>query len=277
MIKSIQIPYNELFETRCRLAHDAGFRHMAVNFAALDHKTSDEWNVMRDDIEKILEKYNLKCVQSHLYYYDLRISSEIIDEEREEDIKEGIRVTAELGGDWCVYHPRTAINSGYKTSSAMEDNKKVISTYLEAAVKYGTGVALENLPIFGGIVPQMPFFTSNYEDLITLTDSFNDKRVGICWDTGHANMMDFNQANAIKEVGSRLKCTHIHNNFKREDSHMTPLAGDIKWDEVMKAFKEISYEGPFTCETGTPYTNEEAMRLYMNFDYQGLEYLEKLN
>lgn len=277
MIKSIQIPYNELFETRCRLAHDAGFRHMAVNFAALEHKTSDEWNAIREDITSILEKYNLKCVQSHLYYYDLRLSSEIVDEDREKDIKEAIRITAELGGNWCVYHPRTAINSGYKTSSAMEDNKRVISTYLEAAVKHGTGIALENLPIFGGIIPQMPFFTSNYEDLITLTDSFNDKSIGICWDTGHANMMDFNQANAIKEVGSRLKCTHIHNNFKREDSHMTPLAGDINWEEVMRAFNEISYEGPFTCETGTPYTNEEAMRIYMNFDYQGLEFLEKLN
>ena len=274
MIKSIQIPYNNLFETKCRLAHEAGFRHMAVNFAAIDSKTESEWSEMRDDIAKILEKYSLSCVQSHLYYYDLRISSEILEEKREEDIKQGIRVSGELGAKWCVYHTRTAVNSGYKTSAAMEDNQKVISQYLEVAIKHGTGVALENLPIFGGIVPQMPFFTSNYEDLINLADSFNDSHVGICWDTGHANMMDFNQPNAIKDVGTRLKCTHIHNNFKREDSHMTPLSGNINWNEVMGAFRAINFDGPYTLETCCEYKDEKAVELFMKADFEGLGYLE---
>ena len=65
----------------------------------------------------------------------------------------------------------------------------------------------ENLAIFNDVVPAMPFYSSGYEELPNLVDCFNDDNMVVCWDTGHANLMCFNQGNAIRFMGKRIKCT----------------------------------------------------------------------
>lgn len=276
MEKAVQIAFNDTFEKRCEYASMAGFTEIAVNFHDTVDTSIKAWGEASDKILKIMEKYNLKCVQTHLPYYDLRISAEILDDELEDKMKNSIRVGAEIGAKWSVYHPRTAINDGYIRPKNMGINKRVISKYLEWATKYGTGIALENLPIFNGIVPIMPFFTSEYSDLCELADSFKSKDVGICWDTGHANLMDFDQVQAIKYVGDRIKCTHIHNNNKYGDSHDNPDAGNIDWTRVMATLKEIGYKGPLTLEVHFQYDDEEIIKSAMKHNYVCLGYLERL-
>jgi len=276
MKKSIQIAYNELFETKCMCAHEAGFEYIAINYTEVLDKSEYEWEKITENIGEILEKNNLKPVQSHPYYYDLRVSSEITEERYEFAIKQSIISSGKLGAEWCVFHPRSSVSTGFRASDALRDNRKAFSEYLELAVKYDTGIAAENLPVFAGIVPIMPFYSSNYEDLSVLVDSFNDKSMGICWDTGHANLMNFDQGDAIRFLGGRIKCTHIHNNFSRQDNHLTPDSGDIKWDEVMTAFKSVGFEGPFTLETHCCYPDTELLRSFAKHNYACLEYLEKL-
>ena len=98
----------------------------------------------------------------------------------------------------------------------------------------------------------------------------------ICWDTGHANLMRFDQATAIKYIGDRLKCTHIHNNFHRDDEHLTVDQGDIKWPLVMGALKEINYDGPLTLETHCRYFEPELLKSFAAHNFKTLEYLEGL-
>lgn len=275
MKKAIQIAYNDIFAIKCAYAAQAGFQHIAVNFTEVNHKTEKEWAAVTEDIQSILDKTNLKCVQSHLYYYDLRLSSEIREDFHEFDIKQSIIATAKLGGDWCVCHPRTSITSGYSSHKALEDNREDLSEYLECAVKAGTGIAVENLPVFPGIIPVIPFYSSNYHDLIELVDSFQDTHLQICWDFGHANMMDFNQAEAIRCAGERIVCTHIHNNFKRSDDHLPPDSGTIDWQAVMTAMKENGFDGPLTLETHCLYPNTELLKSFARYNFVCLEYLEK--
>lgn len=276
MKKAIQIAYNDLFEAKCEYASKAGFRYIATNFTEALGKSEDEWKVIAEHIQGILEKWKLESIQTHLYYYDLRLSSEIVEEEREYDIKQSILASGRIGAQWCVLHPRTSITSGYRAAQSLADNRKAIDSYLEYAMKANTGIAVENLPIFRGIVPVMPFYSSNYDDLCELVDCFADDRVKACWDTGHANMMDFNQAEAILYMGERIKCTHIHNNFKHSDDHLTPDQGNIAWDKVMKAFQQIGYDGPLTLETHCCYPEEELLQSFAKHNLACLEYLEKM-
>lgn len=276
MIKAIQIAYDEFFEKKCRFAAEAGFRHIAVNFHDMKDRSPAAWEKAPDEIRRILSANDLTAVQSHLPYYDLRISVEILDEEMEEAIRNSIKVCGEVGIPWCVWHPRSSVSSGFRASQALEDNKKVISGYLDLAASCGTGIALENLPSFPGIIPQMLFYTCIYEDLSTLHDSFRTENVCVCWDTGHANMMHFDQAEAIRFMGSRIGCTHIHNNFCREDLHLPPDDGNIKWDQVMGAFRDIGYTGPFTLETHCLYSEDDMLRAFAAYNFAGLKYMEKL-
>lgn len=276
MIKSIHIGYNDLFKQRCEFAVAAGFKDIAINFTGMIDKTEDDWKQAIEDIQDVLDKTGLSCIQSHPYYYDLMISSEITEERCEFAIKQAIIASAKLGAKWCALHPRSSVSSGFRTSKSLEDNRRDFATYLEVAKKYGTEIAAENLPIFAGIRPVMPFYASNYEDLMVLVDSFCDDSIGICWDTGHANMMHFDQSEVVKLLGSRIKCTHIHNNFGEGDPHSTPDSGNIKWTELMAAFKSIGYEGPFTLETGCKYPDPIIQKAFMRYNYDCLCWLETM-
>lgn len=273
--KAIQIAYNEHFDLKCRLASLGGFEYISANLSEMLNKTEYEWEKATEEIGTILEKYNLKCIQSHPYYYDLTISSEKIIEENEFAMKQGIIASGKLGAKWCAFHPRSFLTGG-RYHQSFEDNKKSFSQYLEIAKKYGTGIAAENLLIIGTIQPIIPFYCSDYGDLVELVDYFNDPDMKICWDTGHANLMRFDQATAIKYIGDRLKCTHIHNNFHRDDEHLTVDQGDIKWPLVMGALKEINYDGPLTLETHCRYFEPELLKSFAVHNFKTLEYLEGL-
>lgn len=276
MIKSIQIAYNDAFEQKCEIMSKAGFKYIAINFTEMVGKTEDEWKSATENIERILDKNSISCIQSHPYFYDLTVSSEIVEEQYEFAITQAIIASGKIGAKWCALHPRSSVSSGFRTSKSLEDNRRDFSKHLECAKKHGTGIAAENLPVFAGIIPIMPFYSSNYEDLQTLVDSFNDENMGICWDTGHANMMSFEQADAIRTLGKRIKCTHIHNNFRRTDDHLPPDAGNIPWEKVMKAFGDIGYDGPFTLETHCRYPDPMILKTFAKYNYECLCWLESL-
>ena len=123
MKKSIQIPYNGLFEEKCHLAAAAGFRHIAVNYTEILGKNEDEWKAITEDIRRILDDTGISCVQSHPHYYNLLISSEIIDSDMEYAIRQSIISSGALGAEYCVIHPRSATNFFYGSKKSFEDNK----------------------------------------------------------------------------------------------------------------------------------------------------------
>ena len=276
MRKSIQIAYDELFELKCSLAAKAGFKEISLNCSTILDKTESEWDEISEKIGAILNTNGLWCSQSHPYYYHSSISSEIRDERYEFAMKQAVRISAKLGAEWCVFHPRTAISSGFSIKQAFEENNRTISTYLDVAKKYGTGIAVENLAIFYENVPTIVTYSSITENLIDLVDSFKDESVGVCWDTGHANIMNYDQADRIRMVGNRLKCTHVHNNFGKYDNHLTPDQGNIPWEKVMHAFKEIDYKGAMTLETHCCYAESDLLVDFAKHNFKCLEFLDRL-
>ena len=93
------------------------------------------------------------------------------------------------------------------------------------------------------------WYCQHYDELIELVDSYNDPMVAVCWDTGHANGMKFDQARAIRTIGKRLKNLHINDNHNcNRDEHLLPFMGTVDWPAVMKALADIDYEGDLTLE-----------------------------
>ena len=236
--------------------------------------------ILQESLDKTLIEFPmfLYSMKDGLFWHYLEESNykPIVKEECEFAIKQAIIASGELGGKWCALHPRSSITSGFSVKKALEDNRRDFFGYLELAKKHNTGLAAENLPIFPGLSPSMPFYSSDYYDLCELVDSFNDSSMAICWDTGHAHLMHFDQAEAIKFLGRRIKCTHIHNNDRREDKHFPPDNGSIEWDKVMAAFASFGYDGPLTLETHCLYPTEDLLKNFARHNYGCLEYLEKL-
>lgn len=278
MNKAIQIAYNEFFEKKCRIASDAGFRHIAVNYTEIEGKKEDEWKRITEDIQRILDNNRLSCVQSHPHCYNPFASSEIIDEDLEFNIRQSIISSAEVGAKYCVIHPKTSVNSGYRESVSLEDNKKWFSSLIECANKHGTGIVAENLPIFPSARCIRPLFSSNPDHLIELVDLFGKESLGVCWDFGHANLCrgDIDQSVMISALGTRIKCTHVHNNWGIRDDHAPPIYGNIDWTKAMRALYSFGYDGPLTLETHCWYEDETLLCSFARHNYDSLVYLESL-
>lgn len=276
MQKAIQIAYDDLFSIKCACAAEAGFRHISVNFNEVPNKTEDEWKAATEDIQKILDHNGLQCIQTHLKYHDLLESSEVPDEMTDTHIRQTLLVAGALGAKYNVFHPRSSISSGYRPSKSFEDNRALLSDYLEYAIKSNTAIAVENIPIFPSRSKLMPFYSSTFEDLATLVDSFSDEHIVICWDFGHANLLKWKQSDAIGFLGDRIQCTHIHNNFGFCDDHSTPDMGNIDWKSAMGALAATGFDGPLTLETHCWYTDYELFRSFAKHNFACLEYLERL-
>lgn len=83
-----------------------------------------------------------------------------------------IEAGGKLGAEWNVYHARTAVNDNYSPRKSMELAKIALTLLADKANKSGSGIAIENLPVFPGWA-QARFFSSDYEDLCEINDYFS--------------------------------------------------------------------------------------------------------
>ena len=95
-------------------------------------------------------------------------------------------------------------------------------------------------------------------------DSFNSKWIGAYFDVGNI-MLYGHPEHWIKILGDRIKAVHFKD-FKTEagnvEGFVQILKGDVDFPEVMKAFRDIDYKGPFIAEVFPihPYILERTFR-----------------
>ena len=95
-------------------------------------------------------------------------------------------------------------------------------------------IAIENMETGSGICAA--------EDLMEIADALHPC-AGICLDTGHAHIAGEDIPAFINRTGSLLIGTHIADNNGKEDQHLLPGFGTIRWEDVMKAFRTSGYRG----------------------------------
>lgn len=92
--------------------------------------------------------------------------------------------------------------------------------------------------------------------------------LGICVDTGHANMhRDLYAEPAaafLEEFGSSLFQFHVSDNHGNADDHIVPGTGTVGWEAVMAALARTGYQGPAVLELNSP-EPEAAARAAMEF------------
>jgi len=128
------------------------------------------------------------------------------------------------------------------------EEKRIFARRVEAVrrvAEYARGgptvICLENLCPGSGI--------TEAAELIRIADATGADNVGLCLDTGHANMSGVDSASFIRQAGSKLQALHIADNLGSNDDHMLPYGrGTVKWADVMKALREIAYHGLFNFE-----------------------------
>ncbi|MCM4150996.1 sugar phosphate isomerase/epimerase [Arenibacter sp. N53] len=103
-------------------------------------------------------------------------------------------------------------------------------------------------------------------DLGAMAKEVNHPNLGAMFDTHHANIEEKSQAEAIKTIAPYLKHVHIS-----ENDRGTPGSGQVHWDEVFKALKEVKYDGWLTIEAFSTIIPEFANAINVWRDYSPSE------
>lgn len=151
-----------------------------------------------------------------------------------------------LGIKYAVMHPNTT-SIPLETYDKKEQYDRVMTffaPFVEYSNKVGVEMIIENMRSVQGASPSHRYCASP-DELCDIADACG---IGVCWDTGHANITGLCQSEAIEFVGNRLKAVHLNDNVGGEDVHYSPYMGTVDWADVMKGLKTIGYQGAINFE-----------------------------
>ncbi|MCP4451610.1 MAG: sugar phosphate isomerase/epimerase, partial [Planctomycetes bacterium] len=122
---------------------------------------------------------------------------------------------------------------------------------LEVSERTGVRIALEN------IVGHQS--TRTAEALRSVMDDFDTDRLGVCFDSGHAHLVE-DVCEAFRVLSDRVIAFHLHDNDGKGDQHLVPGEGTIDWpqfvDLILAARLDFPYciEAPLVPEDDPEYT-----------------------
>lgn len=159
-------------------------------------------------------------------------------------LQRAIECSAEVGAKICIIHP--------KCFSTPDENAEFYGTLLPFAKSCGVRIATENMWNWDKEKDQaIPCACSTAESFVAHVDAVNDPYLVACLDIGHAEMrgLGTTAVEMIHALGQkRLQALHIHDNDLWHDSHRLPFTMNIDFVPIVKALKDIGYQGEFTLE-----------------------------
>lgn len=225
--------------------------------------TGDDLNSELKRVAEYYEKIGLEIEKVHAWFQVGERKNFDWKELRKTNLIE-VEKTAALGVKRLVVHgdAYTCNYGEYDGREAFKVAYEYLSPIVEKANKLGIEIAIENLFEEGQAGGDRLRYTSTTEELIELIDCFKGAEVSCCWDFGHAAAAFGDCMIAqMEEVGKRITCTHIHDNYSignasihshngMKDLHLPVFMGKINWEDNIAALKRLGYTGVYTLEIG---------------------------
>ena len=101
--------------------------------------------------------------------------------------------------------------------------------------------------IRSGDTVEMGTRPDNFPEVEKLLSLYTDDYLGLCFDSGHANI-ETNSYEYFEKLKDRLISIHIHDNDGEKDLHQIPYYGTTDWFRVTKILSESSYEKTVSLE-----------------------------
>ena len=260
-----------------RFGHEVGLKYLADGgIDALDYgffspklqevfKLDDEaFAAHFAEVKAVCDKLGLMVGQLHSpmpsYTGNEEKDAEIFEIQRRSIVAAGL-----LGSKYIIIHP--CIPRVYKYTTYREETKKInmdfYSRLMPTAEEYGVKICLENM--FNGdakhpagycICPTVISTSWEMKDYFKSLAAPN--LFAYCLDIGHGNLTGSSPEQMIYDLGDNLETLHVHDNDGTKDMHECPYRGNINWDKVMTALRDVRYNGVFNFEADT------HNRMYIN-------------
>ena len=161
-----------------------------------------------------------------------------------------------LGICAIVVHPIQKGRYYGREKELFDMNVEFYRSLAPIAKQYGVKIAIENMWQWHPVNRQqiVDDICANPEELAAMYDALNDPEAfTVCLDIGHVALCGREPDDAIRTIGSRLGCLHVHDVNYREDLHTLPGASKVNWDKVCRALAQVDYQGSFNMESDAFY------------------------
>lgn len=191
----------------------------------------------------------LEIAQCHLPYHCVQDTVHEYAEAWTEALIHSIRIAHEAGAKTAVIHPATCIDDPEATHKENVEFFKVFAPTLE---KYDMKLAVENVFIRRN-AKNMESYVGSAPELMAILNEVNCDRIGICLDTGHANIYRHKPGEMVRTFGKKLFALHVNSNCSTIDEHLIPgiilpWCEKMSYDDFYAALREIEFPGFFNME-----------------------------
>ena len=154
---------------------------------------------------------------------------------------DAVDLAAEAGAGYLVIHPGAEPIGDRPNERARRARlaAESIARLVPRAEARGVKLAVENMP--PGHVG------SRIDDLLEILRAVDSPRVGLCFDTGHANLVG-RTVSMWRKAAPHVLAMHVHDNDGTADQHREPFSGSVKWGRLRNALVEVPYRGDFVLE-----------------------------
>jgi D-psicose/D-tagatose/L-ribulose 3-epimerase len=194
-------------------------------------------------IRKAVEANKLECTVCGVFpkEFSLVDSDPAVRQRTRSHLSDCIKATAEAGAHVIagpLYAPVGYLPGRRRTA---DEWQWVVETYQELGpvlARHDVSVGIEPLNRFE------TYFLNTTADGVALCEQIGDPRVGLLWDTFHANIEEKSLGNTVRMAGPHLK--HVHT---CENDRGIPGTGHVDWAGVFRALREVQYDGWLTIES----------------------------
>lgn len=226
-----------------------------IGFDAIDYSMFhyfDEGHILGNEgykshikeLRKIADGNGVYFNQTHAPFPSYHVNDEEYNRKIFPALIRAIEITGILGARDVVIHP-VAVKENQK-----QFNLDLYNSLQPYAKEYGVRIALENMfgwdPINDILIENVCSRENEFNEYL---DALDRKYFIGCLDIGHCGLIGGNAPDMIRALGhDRLKSLHVHDNDNISDLHTLPFVEKLDWVEIMKALKDIDYEGELTFE-----------------------------
>ena len=202
----------------------------------------DNWNDdvfytqdMMQEYANLLSDIGLVCLDVHGTATQTLSIDTFSPEHHREYIKlleNRINFCYHVGGDAVVVHPPPY--HAPRLEERMSQSYKIIQSVEKLCIDKSISLAFENVR------------KDDHQILGEYFERYSPKFVGLCYDSGHANIND--NLVEVMGLGERLMVTHLHDNKGEKDDHQYPGWGTIDWRKVSDWLKKTMHNKPWNLE-----------------------------
>lgn len=257
---SVSIPIRE---TAIRAAARANVQWLEIQGAAMPDQTRDAQREYLRTARDLLVRHGLRVASIHFCYTEPWLGSH--NDDRNRMVLNHVSQTMDLGHEvfpdaLYVLHPGESIEVPDLADVQRRRARELVRAVGTMAAKRGVIVAVENMRKGN---PSERFVPRVGQEMEWIRETVEGcPNLGICLDTGHANISG-NVLAMTRAAGDKLRIVHLSDNFGVTDDHLLPGRAAIPWRQLGAILhQEIDFQGPMTLEIKLPEEENELVAIF---------------